>query len=56
MILDLFCDLNRRLGQTIVMITHNPEAAQVGHRIVEMKDGEIVRRVATARAAAEVEA
>ena len=56
LILDLFSDLNRRLGQTIVMITHNPEAAQVGHRIIEMKDGEIVRRVATARAAAEVPA
>jgi putative ABC transport system ATP-binding protein len=51
LILDLFCDLNRRLGQTIVMITHNAEAAQVGHRIIEMKDGAIVRRVATARAA-----
>jgi putative ABC transport system ATP-binding protein len=56
LILDLFSDLNRRRGQTIVMITHNPEAAQVGHRIIEMKDGEVVRRVATARAAAEVPA
>ncbi|HEY5908764.1 MAG TPA: ABC transporter ATP-binding protein [Vicinamibacteria bacterium] len=51
MVLDLFCDLNQRLGQTIVMITHNAEAAQVGHRIIEMKDGEVLRRVATARAA-----
>jgi putative ABC transport system ATP-binding protein len=42
MILELFKDLNRRLGQTIVMITHNPEAAAVGHRIVEMKDGRIL--------------
>ena len=40
-ILELFRDLNRRLGQTIVMITHNPEAAAVGHRTVEMKDGRI---------------
>jgi putative ABC transport system ATP-binding protein len=56
MILDLFCDLNRRLGQTVVMITHNPDAAQVGHRIIEMKDGLIVRRMATARAAEEVPA
>jgi putative ABC transport system ATP-binding protein len=51
MILDLFCDLNRRLAQTVVMITHNPEAAQIGHRVIEMKDGQIERRVATARAA-----
>jgi putative ABC transport system ATP-binding protein len=41
-ILDLFKDLNSRLSQTIVMITHNPEAAAVGHRTVEMKDGRIV--------------
>jgi putative ABC transport system ATP-binding protein len=52
LVLDLFCELNRSRGQTIVMITHNAEAAQVGHRIIEMKDGTIVRRVATARAAA----
>jgi putative ABC transport system ATP-binding protein len=56
MVLDLFCDLNQKLGQTIVMITHNGEAAQVGHRIIEMKDGGIVRKVATARAAIEVPA
>jgi putative ABC transport system ATP-binding protein len=49
MILELFSDLNRRLGQTIVMITHNPEAAQVGHRIVEMKDGHVVRHIQTPR-------
>ena len=42
LILDLFRDLNRRLGQTIMMITHNPEAAAVGHRTIEMKDGRMV--------------
>jgi putative ABC transport system ATP-binding protein len=42
LILDLFRDLNRRLGQTIMMITHNPEAAAVGHRTIEMKDGRVV--------------
>lgn len=41
LILDLFRDLNRRLGQTIMMITHNPEAAAVGHRTIEMKDGRV---------------
>jgi putative ABC transport system ATP-binding protein len=35
-------DLNDKLGQTIVMITHNPEAAAYGHRTVRMKDGVIV--------------
>jgi putative ABC transport system ATP-binding protein len=44
LILDLFRDLNRRLGQTIMMITHNPEAAAVGDRTIEMKDGRVVSR------------
>jgi putative ABC transport system ATP-binding protein len=42
LILDLFRDLNRRLEQTIMMITHNLEAAAVGHRIIEMKDGRVL--------------
>jgi putative ABC transport system ATP-binding protein len=41
-VLGLMRDLNRRLGQTIVMITHNPEAAAYGDRIVKMRDGRIV--------------
>ena len=41
-ILDLFKDLNRRLGQTVAMITHNLEAAAVGHRTVEMRDGRVM--------------
>jgi putative ABC transport system ATP-binding protein len=41
-ILELFRDLNRRRGQTILMITHNLEAAAVGHRIIEMKDGRVL--------------
>jgi putative ABC transport system ATP-binding protein len=43
-VLDLLRDLNRRLGQTILMITHNPEAAAYGHSIVQMRDGRIVGR------------
>ena len=42
LILDLFRELNVRLGQTIMMITHNPEAAAVAHRIIEMKDGRVL--------------
>ena len=41
-VLGLLRDLNTRLGQTILMITHNPEAAAYGHRIVTMRDGRIV--------------
>jgi putative ABC transport system ATP-binding protein len=41
-VLSLMRDLNDRLGQTILMITHNPEAAAFGHRIVKMRDGRIL--------------
>jgi putative ABC transport system ATP-binding protein len=40
-VLAILRDLNHRLGQTILMITHNPEAAGYGHRIVHMRDGHI---------------
>ena len=40
-VLSLLRDLNERLGQTILMITHNPEAAAYGHRIVTMRDGRV---------------
>lgn len=39
LVLGLLKDLNGRLGQTIVMITHNPEAASFADRIVTMRDG-----------------
>ena len=42
LILDLLRELNARLGQTIVIITHNPEAAAVAHRVIEMKDGRVL--------------
>jgi putative ABC transport system ATP-binding protein len=41
-VLTLLRDLNERLGQTILMITHNPEAAAYGDRTVHMCDGKIV--------------
>jgi putative ABC transport system ATP-binding protein len=34
---------NRELGQTTLMITHNPEAASIASRILYMRDGQIVR-------------
>ena len=33
---------NQELGQTVLMITHNPEAAGYGDRIIHMRDGQIV--------------
>jgi putative ABC transport system ATP-binding protein len=41
-VLDLLRDLNHRIGQTILMITHNPEAAAFADRIVSMRDGRII--------------
>ncbi len=43
-VLEVLRDLNERLGQTILMITHNPEAAVYGHHIVHMRDGKIIER------------
>jgi len=40
-VLNLLRDLNKRLGQTILMITHNPEAAAFADRIVHMRDGQL---------------
>ncbi|QQS45790.1 MAG: ABC transporter ATP-binding protein [Acidobacteriota bacterium] len=42
-VLRMLTQLNRELNQTIVMITHNPEAAAVASRMIEMRDGVIVR-------------
>ena len=41
-VLSLLRQLNKDLGQTIVMITHNPEAAAYGHRVLHMRDGMVV--------------
>jgi putative ABC transport system ATP-binding protein len=41
LVLEILCDLNQRLGQTILMITHNPEAAAFAHRTVRMRDGRL---------------
>ncbi len=41
-VLDMLRQSNRELGQTVLMITHNPEAAEYGDRIVHMRDGQIV--------------
>ncbi|MDR3722356.1 MAG: ABC transporter ATP-binding protein [Candidatus Acidoferrales bacterium] len=41
-VLALLRQLNKDLGQTIVMITHNPEAATYGDRVLHMRDGMVV--------------
>src|SRR5271165_2548896 len=42
-VLHMLLRSNRELGQTTLMITHNPEAASIAGRILYMRDGEIVR-------------
>jgi putative ABC transport system ATP-binding protein len=41
-VLNMFQEMNYRFNQTIVMITHNPEAAAMCRRIVQMRDGQII--------------
>jgi putative ABC transport system ATP-binding protein len=41
-VLSMLRQSNQELGQTILMITHNPAAASYGDRIIHMRDGEIV--------------
>jgi len=41
-VLNILRDLNARLKQTILMITHNADAAAFGHRIMHMSDGRIL--------------
>src|SRR3954453_3806562 len=41
-VLKMFRELNERFNQTIIMITHNPEAAAACQRVIQMRDGHIV--------------
>lgn len=38
-VLNMFRELNKEFNQTIIMITHNPEAAAVCSRTIRMRDG-----------------
>jgi putative ABC transport system ATP-binding protein len=42
-VLKMLRQSNQELGQTVLMITHNPEAARHGDRIIHMRDGHIVK-------------
>ncbi len=48
-VLHMLLRSNRELGQTTLMITHNPEAAAIATRILHMRDGEIVHEENGAR-------
>jgi putative ABC transport system ATP-binding protein len=40
-VLQMLHDASKELGQTVLMITHNPEAAAISDRILHMRDGEL---------------
>jgi putative ABC transport system ATP-binding protein len=41
-VLEMLRRTNKQFGQTVLMITHNPEAAKYGDRVIHMRDGQIV--------------
>jgi len=43
LVLNMMRQLNKEFRQTIIMITHNSEAAARADRIIEMRDGHVVR-------------
>jgi putative ABC transport system ATP-binding protein len=44
-VLNLLRQSNKEFGQTVLMITHNPEAAEFADRPIRMRDGQIVDAV-----------
>src|SRR5690606_5113501 len=42
-VLQLLARLNRQEGITVVMVTHDPQAAKTADRVIELRDGEIVQ-------------
>jgi putative ABC transport system ATP-binding protein len=42
LVLKMFRELNDRFNQTVIMITHNPEAAAACQRVIQMRDGHIL--------------
>lgn len=46
-IVDLMIGLNRELGTTLVLVTHDRELAAKAHRMIRLADGNVVEDVAT---------
>jgi putative ABC transport system ATP-binding protein len=50
-VLDLLRQAVDEFGQTVVMVTHDPDAAAIADRLIELADGRIVRDEAVVAAA-----
>jgi len=44
-VLKMFQELNKRMQQTILLVTHNPELASYTKRLIEMRDGLVMAHV-----------
>ena len=52
-ITDIFHQINRQLGTTVVIVTHNQQIAGEADRVIELRDGAIVRDTAATNRPAE---
>ncbi|CEG27045.1 ABC transporter ATP-binding protein [Bacillus sp. B-jedd] len=44
-LLDFIVQLNRELGITFLIITHDDQVARIGHRTIELRDGRVLEEV-----------
>lgn len=42
-IMDIFCNLNRQEGNTVIIVTHERDIAEFTNRIITFKDGRIIK-------------
>ena len=44
----LFQEINKKYNTTIIIVTHNPEVAKMGHQVIHVKDGQIEKVIQNA--------